>query len=174
MRSGNSNYWDYIENYWFLINYNVTHIRHSELKASIILTAYGVVFGLAYDVGSELMIADKYKYVFYFLLLGFTICAITSMVFSFKTFMPRINAKLKKSVFFFNDAKFHFKSPKKYTTALRKTMLDDKELVELLGEQAYVNGVIASDKYSNISKAIKFMMYSVFAAIATILCELIL
>ena len=53
-------------------------------------------------------------------------------------------------------------------------MLDDKELVELLGEQAYVNGVIASDKYSNISKAIKFMMYSVFAAIATILCELIL
>ena len=62
MRSGNSNYWDYIENYWFLINYNVTHIRHSELKASIIITAYGVVFGLAYDVGSSLMIADKYKY----------------------------------------------------------------------------------------------------------------
>ena len=174
MRSGNSNYWDYIENYWFLINYNVTHIRHSELKASIIITAYGVVFGLAYDVGSSLMIADKYKYIFYTLLGAFVVCAITSMIFSFRTFIPRINVKLRKSVFFFNDAKYHFKSAKKYTKSLRDTMLNDEDLVELLGEQAYVNGVIAAEKYANISKAIKFMMYSVFTAISAILTEFIL
>ena len=53
-------------------------------------------------------------------------------------------------------------------------MLDDEELVSLLSEQAYINGVIAAEKYSNISKAIKFMMYSVFAALATILFESIL
>ena len=35
-----------ISNYWDLIEYNVHHIRHSELKASLILTAYGIIFGL--------------------------------------------------------------------------------------------------------------------------------
>ena len=53
-------------------------------------------------------------------------------------------------------------------------MLNDEDLVELLGEQAYVNGVIAAEKYANISKAIKFMMYSVFTAISAILTEFIL
>ena len=96
------------------------------------------------------------------------------MVFSFRTFMPRINKKLKKSVFFFNDIKNHYKSAEEYSKALKKTMLDDEELVSLLSEQAYINGVIAAEKYSNISKAIKFMMYSVFAALATILFASIL
>ena len=39
-------------------------------------------------------------------------------------------------------------------------MENEKELKELLAEQAYINGVIASDKYVNVSKSIKFMIYS--------------
>ena len=50
-----------ISNYWDLIEYNVHHIRHSELKASLILTAYGIIFGLAYDVSGDLPIPEKYK-----------------------------------------------------------------------------------------------------------------
>ena len=34
---------DEVENYWELINYNIHHISHSELKASLILTAYGII-----------------------------------------------------------------------------------------------------------------------------------
>ena len=91
-----------ISNYWDLIEYNVHHIRHSELKASLILTAYGIIFGLAYDVSGDLPIPDKYKYLLYILILfliGFTL---TSIFYSFKTYIPRINFKLKKSVFFFS------------------------------------------------------------------------
>ena len=51
-----------ISNYWDLIDYNVHHIQHSELKASLILTAYGLVFGLAYDVSGNLPIPENYKY----------------------------------------------------------------------------------------------------------------
>ena len=54
-----------ISNYWDLIDYNVHHIQHSELKASLILTAYGLVFGLAYDVSGSLPIPEKYKYLLY-------------------------------------------------------------------------------------------------------------
>ena len=50
-----------ISNYWELIDYNVHHIRHSELKASLILTAYGIIFGMAYDVSGELIIPEKFS-----------------------------------------------------------------------------------------------------------------
>ena len=51
-----------ISNYWDLIDYNVHHIRHSELKASLILTAYGIIFGMAYDVSGELIIPEMKEY----------------------------------------------------------------------------------------------------------------
>ena len=82
------------------LDYNVHHIRHSELKASLILTAYGIIFGMAYDVSGELPIPEKYTIVFYAIvsiLIGLTLASIT---YSFKTYIPRINQKLKKSVFF--------------------------------------------------------------------------
>ena len=60
-----------ISNYWDLIEYNVHHIRHSELKASLILTAYGIIFGLAYDVSGDLPIPEKYKYILYILIIIF-------------------------------------------------------------------------------------------------------
>ena len=50
---------DEVENYWELINYNIHHISYSELKASLILTAYGIIFGLAYDVSTEFPIKNN-------------------------------------------------------------------------------------------------------------------
>ena len=66
MKKGKVNH-DEVENYWELINYNIHHISHSELKASLILTAYGIIFGLAYDVSSEFPEKDN-MYIFYFLI----------------------------------------------------------------------------------------------------------
>ena len=59
-----------ISNYWDLIDYNVHHIRHSELKASLILTAYGIIFGLAYDVSGEFPVPDTLQFIFYGLIIA--------------------------------------------------------------------------------------------------------
>jgi|TARA_B100000902_G_scaffold165170_1_gene160131 hypothetical protein len=163
-----------ISNYWDLIDYNVHHIQHSELKASLILTAYGLVFGLAYDVSGNLPVPENYKYILYALiaiLIGFTLL---SIFFAFKTYIPRINQKLKKSVFFFHDINFHYKEADKYSKELIKVMEDDKKLKELLAEQAFINGVIASQKYMNVSKAIKFMIYSFGTLILILLFEFLM
>lgn len=163
-----------ISNYWDLIDYNVHHIQHSELKASLILTAYGLVFGLAYDVSGSLPIPEKYKYLLYIMgaiFLGFTL---TSIFFAFKTYIPRINQKLKKSVFFFHDINFYYKDAKVYSKELISVMEDEKKLKELLAEQAFINGVIASDKYMNVSKAIKFMIYSFCSMILILILEFLL
>ena len=52
-------------------------------------------------------------------------------------------------------------------------MEDEKKLKELLAEQAYINGVIASDKYVNVSKSIKFMIYSFCSLVVLLLFELL-
>ncbi len=163
-----------ISNYWDLIDYNVHHIQHSELKASLIITAYGLIFGLAYDVSGKFPIPENYKYLLYILiivLIGFTL---TSIFYAFKTYIPRINQKLKKSVFFFHDINFHYKEADVYSKELIKVMEDDKKLKELLAEQAFINGVIASQKYMNVSKAIKFMIYSFITLISILLFEFII
>ena len=132
-----------ISNYWQLIDYNVHHIQHSELKASLILTAYGLVFGLAYDVSSNLYIPEGFKYLFYVLILAFIFFTLSSIFFAFKTYIPRINQELKKSVFFFHDINFYYKEADVYSKELISVMDNEKKLKELLAEQAFINGVIA-------------------------------
>ncbi len=163
-----------ISNYWQLIDYNVHHIQHSELKASLILTAYGLVFGLAYDVSGKLYIPEGFKYLFYVLILAFIFFTLSSIFFAFKTYIPRINQKLKKSVFFFHDINFYYKEADVYSKELISVMDNEKELKELLAEQAFINGVIASDKYVNVTKAIRFMIYSFSTLIISVLLELLL
>ena len=104
------------------------------------------------------------------ILIGLTLASIT---FSFKTYIPRINQKLKKSVFFFHDINFHYKKPEVYSKELIRVMENEKELKELLAEQAYINGVIASDKYVNVSKSIKFMIYSFCSLVVLLIFELL-
>lgn len=163
---------DEVENYWELINYNIHHISHSELKASLILTAYGIIFGLAYDVSSEFPLKDNLLYIFYFLIISFISLTIISIGYCFKTYIPRLNNKLKKSVFFFHDINFHYKTAEKYSKKLIKVMEDERELKQLLAEQSYINGVIASKKYTNVTKAIKFMVYSLSALFSLLIFEL--
>ena len=163
-----------ISNYWDLIDYNVHHIQHSELKASLILTAYGLVFGLAYDVSGNLPIPENYKYLLYVMITVFIGFTLTSIFFAFKTYIPRINQKLKKSVFFFHDINFFYKDADVYSKELISVMENEKKLKELLAEQAFINGVIASDKYMNVTKAIKFMIFSFSSLVLILLLEFLL
>ena len=88
--------------------------------------------------------------------------------------MPRINQKLKKSVFFFHDINFFYKTPDNYSKELIRVMESEKELKELLAEQAYINGIIASDKYVNVTKSIKYMVSSFCVLIALLLFEFLM
>ena len=102
----------------------------SELKASLIITAYGLIFGLAYDVSGKFPIPENYKYLLYILIIVLIAFTLTSIFYAFKTYIPRINQKLKKSVFFFHDINFHYKEADVYSKELIKVMEDDKKLKE--------------------------------------------
>ena len=108
---------------------------------------------------------------FYLIIIGLLSLTLLSITFSFKVYIPRINQKLRKSVFFFHDINFFYKTPEKYSKELIKVMDNEKELKELLAEQAYINGVIASEKYTNVTKAIRYMIYSFCNLIILLLFE---
>ena len=129
---------------------------------------------MAYDVSGELPIPEKYKFIFYAIVSTLVVLTLASITFSFKTYIPRINQKLKKSVFFFHDINFYYKKPDKYSKELIRVMENEKELKELLAEQAYINGVIASEKYTNVTKAIRYMIYSFCSLVVLLLFELLM
>ena len=58
-----------ISNYWDLIDYNVHHINILNLRLLFDITAYGIIFGMAYDVSGELIIPEKYSYILYILII---------------------------------------------------------------------------------------------------------
>ena len=64
-----------------------------------------------------------------------------------------------------------FKSGSGSRKAFVSSFQNEKELKELLAEQAYINGVIASDKYVNVSKSIKFMIYSFCSLVVLLVFE---
>ena len=129
---------------------------------------------MAYDVSGELPIPEKYKLIFYAIVSILVVLTLASVTYSFKTYIPRINQKLKKSVFFFHDVNFYYKTPDKYSKELMRVMENEKELKELLAEQAYINGVIASEKYTNVTKAIRYMIYSFCSLVVLLLFELLM
>ena len=129
---------------------------------------------MAYDISGELPIPEKNKLIFYAIVSILVVLTLASITHSFKTYIPRINQKLKKSVFFFHDVNFYYKTPDKYSKELMRVMENEKDLKELLAEQAYINGVIASEKYTNVTKAIRYMIYSFCSLVALLLFELLM
>ena len=53
-------------------------------------------------------------------------------------------------------------------------MENDKELKELLAEQAYINGIIASEKYVNVTRSIKYMIFSFATLVILLLFEFLM
>ena len=39
-----------VKNYWELIDYNLNHVQNSEIKASFILTIYGIIIGFSQQI----------------------------------------------------------------------------------------------------------------------------
>ena len=90
-----------VDHYWGSINYVADLIRASEIKAGLILSFYGILLNFVYQ-NLELVIAHAATYqLLYVLLVLWFILTGASIYFSIKCFMPHIEAKYEKNVFFF-------------------------------------------------------------------------
>jgi len=148
---------DLIDHYWGSINYVSGLIKSSELKAGLLLSFYGILLNFIFQSKGNLL--DKFSNdIILYILLGLLFSSIgASIYFSVRCFIPRIEGKYDKNIFFFGDVISKYGNIKEFSKTFYNVSINEDKLFEQLGEQIYINSKIASWKFGNVNKAIRFL-----------------
>jgi len=148
---------DLVDHYWGSINYVSGLIKASEIKAGLILSFYGILLNFSYNYLEMVLSEANNKPFLYILLAAWFICTATSIYFSVRCFMPRIEAKYEKNIFFFGDVISKFGTVKEFAKTFHQISSDEDQLFDQLGQQIYIISKIAAYKFSNVNKALRFL-----------------
>lgn len=148
---------DLIDHYWGSISYVSSLIKASEIKAGLILSFYGILLNFVYQNIGLVLAHFENDTLIYFLLTTWFACAIVSIYFSIRCFMPRIESKYDKNIFFFGDVISKFGDINQFSKTFFEISLDEKQLFNQLGQQIFINAKIANLKFQNVQKALKFL-----------------
>jgi len=150
---------DLIDHYWGSIDYVSGLIKASEIKAGLILSFYGILLNFTYKY-LETVLAEGANYLFlYILLAAWFLCTATSIYFSVRCFMPRIEAKYEKNIFFFGDIISKFGNVKEFAKTFHTISCDEDQLFDQLGQQIFIISKIASYKFSCVNKALRYLAF---------------
>jgi hypothetical protein len=148
---------DLIDHYWGSINYVSGLIKASEIKAGLILSFYGILLNFTYNYLEMVLTEAANKPFLYFLLAAWFLCTAISIYFSVRCFMPKIEAKYEKNIFFFGDVISKFGNVKEFAKTFHKISSDEDQLFDQLGQQIYIISKIAAYKFSCVNKALRFL-----------------
>jgi len=145
----------YIETLKHLTNLN----RASEIKAGLILSFYGLLLGVVFQYLTQIAgdIGDDYMFIGLLFLWIFTIAI--SIYWSFRCFMPHIEGKFERNVFFFEDAIRNYEDIKTYTHRIDKITSNEVLLYEQLGQQIFIHSKIVATKIKDVNKSVKYLAY---------------
>ncbi len=153
MKHDPNNFWEQLERLEKLI-------RASELKAGLILSFQSLILGLFFDRLDTLQVTFEKNVVFFVIVSLWLISTVISVYFSIKCFMPRLELKYNRNVFFFQDAARAYKNIEEYTKELLEVYLSEEELFKQLSEQIYIESKIIDAKFMNVQKSIKYLALS--------------
>ncbi len=146
-----------VDHYWGSINYVFGLVKASELKAGLILSFYGIILNFIYQ-NIEMVIIQASTHFFLYILLGLWLLAtVASIYYSIRCFMPRIEAKFDKNIFFFGDVITKYGSIKEFSKIFYRISLNEEELFDQLGQQIFINSKIAASKFKNVNRSIRLL-----------------
>lgn len=146
--------------YWETIEYIVGLNRSSEIKAGLIISFYGLLLGVILQMVTTLETSFRLSFFLIAVLVVFVFFVCRSIYFSFRCFLPQIETKFDKNMFFFHDVITHYGDIKSFSNRFLKLLEDDGELYSHLGQQIYVNSLIASKKFSDVNNSVRNLVYS--------------
>ncbi|MGB5941782.1 MAG: Pycsar system effector family protein [Leeuwenhoekiella sp.] len=149
-----------VDHYWGSINYVFSLIRASEIKAGLILSFYGILLNFTYQQLEVFLEAASTQVLLYLPLVLWVLATAASIYFCVRCFMPRIEGKFDKNVFFFKDVITKFGDIKTFSSTFYKISLDERELFDQLGQQIYINSKIAALKFKFVNRAIRMLAVS--------------
>ncbi len=146
--------------YWETIKHISELNRTAELKAGLILSFYGLVLGVVFEMATSIETTFKFNALTIILVATYFFFVGGSLTYSFKCFLPRIETNFDKNMFFFYDIITHYGDIRSFSKKFHGLLENDKALYDQLGQQIYVHGLIASNKLKNVNKSVKFLVYS--------------
>jgi len=146
----------YFESLKHLTNLN----RASEIKAGLILSFYGLLLGVVLQYLTQIVNEVGAKYIFIAFLVIWIFLIAISIYWSFRCFMPHIEGKYDKNVFFFHDAITQYGDIENYSAEFEKITSTEESLYKQLGEQIYIHSKIVAQKIRDVNKSVKYLAFS--------------
>ncbi|WP_233244004.1 Pycsar system effector family protein [Tamlana fucoidanivorans] len=148
---------DLIDHYWGSINYIFSLIKASEIKAGLILSFYGIILNFVFKSIPHILQSIHNKTIFYILAGLWFISTVISIYYSIRCFIPKIEEKFDKNIFFFGDVIQKYGSIQEFSKTFHTISKDEDKLFDQLGQQIYVNSKIAASKFKNINRSLQFL-----------------
>ena len=158
-----------VDHYWGSINYVFSLIKATEVKAGLILTFYGILLNLIYKNIAEIMVDESINPLIMILLGAWVVCTIVSIYYSIKCFIPKIEGKYEKNIFFFGDIITKFGTIHEFSQTFYEISLKEVELFNHLGQQIYIISKISAFKFSCVNRAIRFLALSLLVLFMAII-----
>lgn len=164
---------DLVDHYWGSINYVYGLIKSSELKAGLILSFYGILFNFIYR-GTSFLTNKPGNNIFIYIILGLWLCSTgLSIYYSVRCFIPRIERKFNKNVFFFGDIISKFGEVREFSRTFYEISINEERLFQQLGQQIFVLSKIASIKFKNVRRSLKMLGAALLFLLLLILYHLL-
>ncbi|MEB8330702.1 DUF5706 domain-containing protein [Flavobacteriaceae bacterium KMM 6897] len=160
---------DKINVYWHGISYINGLNRSSEIKAGLIISFYGLLLGVVFKIATGMESNLHLNMLLSATFMVFIFFVSRSIYFSFKCFMPHIETKFNSNMFFFHDVVTKYGSIQEYSKKLMDLMDDEHQLYDQLGEQIFVNSLIASKKFTDVNKSVKNLVYSFIPLLVSVI-----
>lgn len=158
-----------VDHYWGSINYLQGLIRASELKAGLILSFYGILMNFIYQ-SFNLVVNFPSMRILLFILLGvWFCCTVASIYFAIRCFIPRIETRYEKNIFFFQDIISRFGTIKQFSHTFHKISTDEDALFDQLGQQIYIISKITAVKFKNVESSLRFLAYGLVALLLIVI-----
>jgi hypothetical protein len=152
---------DMVDHYWGTINYIFGLIQASEIKAGLLLSFYGILLNFMYQKMEEIFATFPNNIPLYILLGLWFACTVVSIYFCIRCFIPRIEAKYDKNIFFFGDVITKYGGIKEFSKTFYKISMDENQLFDQMGQQIFIISKITALKFKNVNKALRFLAWSI-------------
>ncbi len=166
-----------LRDYWEIINYNYEQIRFAEIKSSVILSVYSLIFTLAYTIDIlddenvySFSLNSVKDYILIVLVLPIVFFTFSAFVSCVKCFLPRLKKSSLNSPLFFGDVAMGYSNFDSYNSDLNALLSDDEKYKTHLSHMVYATGNIAFTKFKHVNFAIKNLIKSIISFSIFLIC----
>ncbi|NLU94881.1 Pycsar system effector family protein [Chitinophaga sp. Ak27] len=161
------------DRYWQILQLNIEWLRFSETKATFILTAYGIMFTIAYTNSSAVFASAKQSVWILVLIFIYGLLSMVSIYFAYLCVNPRLTKEFKDSIIYFGDIAKKHKQHTDYKSQAKAILNDEEQFTDHITEQIHQISSIAWDKYQNVGWAMRLSILGLVVLILAVFSYLI-